>query len=553
MSIIYKITNLTNGMVYIGRSNKTLEEAWTTHRREGRQKNPVRLIGQVIKEFGVENFAHEVIEECDADQLRARHKYWMEAYDSQTKGYNKQHSGGNLVDHSTVLEMYAEGKTSAEIAAKLHCDERTVVSHIKADKPEVTVTEITKRTGRPSSVPTILQLWADGMTHHEIATKLELSHQWVQTKLRQNGITIKELYERLGEPLPASYRKYEYAQVNDEEKPIEFTDKATVIADRHHIARTTLYDACTGPNTHARGNMFRRFDEDGVMVPRLYEPVGNTVPVTCANPDNPEMTQEFDSITAAVVALTGKKDMYVMQQLRLAASKHTVFHGMYWYIEERDTRRRPIYAFSVEDYEKQEVFMNQGEAARFLRLHQNQVSRHLNYPQKYRSAGGYILSWNENFSRAEWADAARHARPANGRNKTSQTQKQHIYLTNIDVYEVTYCSTLVDAIEKTESSFAVIKKCLRGEAKTAKKFFVTEEPLTYEEWEVRVNSKTIQSPTACRPVYGIHINTHEVITAKSIGDAAKKVGVDRTAISSALRHNHLSAGYRWNYGVPTNA
>lgn len=549
MSIIYKITNLTNGMVYIGRSNKTLEEAWTVHRYEGRQKNPVRLIGQVIKEFGIENFAHEVIEECSAEQLRARHQYWMDVYESKIKGYNKKHVGGNYVDHETVLEMYAEGKNAAEIAAALHCDERTVVNHIKAENAATTTNEITKRNGRPDSTPAILQLWNEGFNHMEIAEKMSLSLNWVQNKLRHNGITVKELYDRLGLPVPASYRKYEYAQVNNEEKPIEFTDKCSVIADRHDISRTTLYDACTGPRTHARGKMFRRFDEDGKMVPRLYEPVGNTVPVKCVNPDNPEMEQTFDSITAATISLVGTKDLNVMNQLRHAATRHIPFHGLYWYIEERDNRRRPIYAFSIESYDNQEVFMNQGEAARFLRVHQNGISRHLNYPQKYRSVAGYILSWDENFSREEWREAIKYARPTNGRNKTSQTKKQNIYLTNIDVYEVTYCPTLVDAMAKSESSIAVIQKCLRGEAQTAKKYFVTDTPMTYEEWEVK-----IKTPTGSKkPVYGINVNTNEIITAISISEAAKKVCAKRDNISYALHNSGISAGYRWYYGTPVTA
>ena len=549
MSIIYKITNLTNGMVYIGRSNKTLEEAMTAHRYEGRQTNPRRLIGQAIKEFGINSFKCEVVEECAPDILRARHEYWMETHESKTKGYNKKHHGGNYVDHETVLEMYAEGKTAEEIAVELQCDERTVVNHIKTEKPAITTTEITKRTGRPDSTPTIIQLWNDGYTHVEIASQLHLSNNWVQNKLRKNGITVKELYERLGQPMPESYRKYEYAQVNDDEKPVEFTDKSSVIADRHNISRTSLYDACTGPRTHARGKMFRRFDEDGTMVPRLYEPVGHAVPVKCVNPDNPEIEQNFESITAAVIALVGTKDMNVMCQLRHAASKHLLFHGLYWYIEERDNRRRPVYAFSIDNYEKQEVFMTQGEAARFLHVHQNAISRHLNYPKKYRSAGGYILSWDENFSRAEWAEAVKHARPANTAIKEVLTQKQRIYLTNIDVYEVTYCPTLLDAIEKTESSFMVIKKCLNGEARTAKGYFVTDTPMTYEEWEVKV-----QIPTGHqKPVYGINVNTNEIITAKSISEAAKKICVKRENVSYAVQHNGISAGYRWYYGTPVTA
>ena len=549
MSIIYKVTNLTNGMVYIGRSNKTLEEAWTTHRYEGKQKNPVRLIGQVIKEFGIENFACEVIEECTEDQTRARHQHWMNVYQSKVNGYNKQHHGGNRINHDDVLLMYSHGMTAAEIAKILHCDERTIINHVKAESPDTDIKEITHRTGRHSSVPTILKLWADGKTHIEIAEEINLNESYVRTKLRANGICAKDIYTRLGIPMPDQCRRYEYAQVDVNEHPVEDTDTSSVVAARHEISRTSLHNACTGPATHAKGKAFRRFDEDGVMVPRLCEPVGHSIPVKCSHPDNPDVVYEYASLTAAVVALVGSKDTTAMARLRHAAATHTLCYDMYWYIEERDSRRRPIYAFSVSDYTKQELFMTQGEAARFLHVHQNSISRCLNYPQKYYSAGGYILSWDESFSRDEWEVRAKRACPSHSKCKEAQIKKQDFYLTSIHKYETTYCSTLLDVLAKTGSNTNTIRQCLRGESKTAKEYFVTDTPMTYEEWEVRASTTSDN----CKPVYGINVNTKAIITATSIGDAAKQVSVHRHSISYALRNNRVCAGYEWHYGAYQSA
>lgn len=550
MSIIYKITNTTNGMVYIGRSNKTLEEAWTVHRYEGRQTRPVRLIGQAIKQFGVEHFTYETIEECNSDQLRMRHKYWMDHYQSQDKGYNKKHMGGVAVPHDILTEMHAEGMSAMEIASALGCDERTVVNHIKSDKPAICTKEVTRRYGRTSSKEAILQLWETGMAHPEIAQQLHLTEATVQNTLRKNNVSLQELYARRDLPMPAHCHKYGYAQVDMNECTMETPDSSTVVAGRHNISKPALYDACTGPRTNVSGKMFRRYDENGAMIPRMYEPVGHTVPVKCVNPDNPDMCQEFPSITAAAVALVGTKDLNTMNKLRYAASKHTLFCGMYWYIEGRDNRRRPIYAFSVTDYNVQQVFMNQSEAAIFLHVHQNAISRHLNYPQKYRSTGGYILSWDENFSREEWEEAIRYVRPANARCRVSQTKQQHIYLTDIEVYDVTYCSTLLDAIAKTQSSASVIQKCLRGELKSARKYFVTNEPITFDAWNERVSELRYTSPA--KAVYGVNVDTQEIITAKSVSEAARKVSMSRHIINVALQHQRCAAGYQWHYGTPNN-
>ena len=545
MSIIYKITNLANGMVYIGRSNKTLEEAWTSHRYEGGQATPKRLIGQAIKHFGIDQFAYETIEECDATELRARHKHWMAHYSSDTKGYNKKHTGSSFVSHDNVMDMHAKGMSVTEIAQKLGCDERTVVSHIKRNGLNVIANNNNPR--KPSTKDAVMQLWSIGLNHFDIAEHLHRKHSYVHTILRNNGVSLQELYERRGLPMPANCRRYDYTQVNAKEQPVEIPDCATTIAHKHDISTATLYDACTGPRTHAKGKMFRRLNEDGEVVPRLYEPVGHAVPTKAICATNPELIQNFPSITAAVVALVGTKDVYVMQQIREAATKGSVYQGMYWTVEKTDNKRRPIYAFSVTDYNVRHTFRNQTEAAITLHVHQNAVSRHLNYPKKYRSVGGFICTWNENLLKEEWEEVVKYVRPANGRCKGSQTKTQHIYLTDINVYNVTYCPTLLDAMAKTKSSVAVIHKCLRGEAKSTKQHFVTDHPITVDEWSVRVS----QLNTLCKPVYGVHPVTNHIVTANSITEAAKKVTCANTTISKALRgKTRLAAGYQWYYGVP---
>ena len=93
---IYKITNVNDGRVYIGRATKFLDR-WRQHAKcgtgadKGAQIN-VRLYDAMKKE-GIENFTFEVLDECSAEEQPAREKYWVEYYRSMEYGYNIK-SGG---------------------------------------------------------------------------------------------------------------------------------------------------------------------------------------------------------------------------------------------------------------------------------------------------------------------------------------------------------------------------------------------------------------------------------------------------------------------------
>ena len=82
---IYKIANLINGKVYIGQSMNVLER-WKRH-KIGDTKCPA--IRAAIRKYGAENFSFLVIEDNLAEsELPDRECYWIEYYDSYSKGYN---------------------------------------------------------------------------------------------------------------------------------------------------------------------------------------------------------------------------------------------------------------------------------------------------------------------------------------------------------------------------------------------------------------------------------------------------------------------------------
>lgn len=91
---IYKITNIENGMCYIGQS-VDVRERFRQHIKKGvgaETPNKNKLY-PALKIMGVENFTFELIEECSQEQLDEKEKFWIDYYKSQEFGYNATRGG----------------------------------------------------------------------------------------------------------------------------------------------------------------------------------------------------------------------------------------------------------------------------------------------------------------------------------------------------------------------------------------------------------------------------------------------------------------------------
>ena len=87
---IYKITDLTNGKIYIGQSNN-IQRRKSEHFYNNKYIRSE--IDKAIQDKGKENFTFEVIEECLAEELYDKEKYWITFYDSFNHGYNQTKGG----------------------------------------------------------------------------------------------------------------------------------------------------------------------------------------------------------------------------------------------------------------------------------------------------------------------------------------------------------------------------------------------------------------------------------------------------------------------------
>ena len=105
--VIYCITNLLNGMKYVGQTIN-LKRRIEHHKREN------LYVDKAIKKYGFENFAVEVLDECEnREQLNEREKFWILKFDcKKPRGYNLTDGGEGIIRYPHTNE------TKAKIALK---------------------------------------------------------------------------------------------------------------------------------------------------------------------------------------------------------------------------------------------------------------------------------------------------------------------------------------------------------------------------------------------------------------------------------------------------
>jgi hypothetical protein len=110
---IYKITNLINGKIYVGKDTESKKNYYGSG----------LLIKKAIKKYGKDNFIKEVIEVCKTNlDLCDREKYWIGFYNSTDKliGYNisKGGDGGDTISNHPERYLITEKISKARLGKK---------------------------------------------------------------------------------------------------------------------------------------------------------------------------------------------------------------------------------------------------------------------------------------------------------------------------------------------------------------------------------------------------------------------------------------------------
>ena len=140
--IVYKITNLINGKVYIGQTIQSLEKRFTEHCYKN---SKCFKLAKTIKKYGKENFIIEELESCNnIDNLNKAEEYWIKEYNAIENGYNLTNGGENyIVSEETIKNMIiAQNKPEVKLAnskrsKKMHQDPIFKEKHRKATKEAI--------------------------------------------------------------------------------------------------------------------------------------------------------------------------------------------------------------------------------------------------------------------------------------------------------------------------------------------------------------------------------------------------------------------------------
>lgn len=91
---IYKITNVTTGMAYIGQS-VDIKERFRQHIKAAISSSPAtNKLYQAMKEYGLYDFTFEILEkDIPRTKLNERETYWIDFYDTKKFGLNKTVGG----------------------------------------------------------------------------------------------------------------------------------------------------------------------------------------------------------------------------------------------------------------------------------------------------------------------------------------------------------------------------------------------------------------------------------------------------------------------------
>jgi len=132
LSGIYKIYRQADPeRVYIGQS-VDLKDRCSGHvyyvRKIGTQRT---ALYQVIHQYGIEQFCFEVIETCPKERLLERERYWIQAYNAISSGYNDKLPQTREELTQAINERLAHGQSVVQIAEA--CDvSRNTVRRVKA-------------------------------------------------------------------------------------------------------------------------------------------------------------------------------------------------------------------------------------------------------------------------------------------------------------------------------------------------------------------------------------------------------------------------------------
>lgn len=152
MGLIYRIINLQNNKIYIGKTTVDLSTRWSQHIYEAKTptcKGYNFVLHKAIRKYGKNNFSIEVIDAIDDSILEEREKFWISYYNCMIpNGYNMTFGGeGSIkIDRDKVRNLWNQGTmTLTDIANELQCSKEAIRTILRIQEPTFSSDEAQER------------------------------------------------------------------------------------------------------------------------------------------------------------------------------------------------------------------------------------------------------------------------------------------------------------------------------------------------------------------------------------------------------------------------